>query len=195
MNKANTSNPLSWFGSGNAYLTNGLIWQIPIFGVLTPVLNGISPGLGESRLGDGSADFIITNSVIRTDNLMVRSPTLRLFYVGTVDFNFKVDAEVEAELGRDTPLLGPLVSVVFMPVGKLCKTRVTGTLRDPKREPVMWLTKIISPLLHPWRIFNLFSSKNGEDKPVDAPSPTPAVPAEPAPVPVPVPAPAPSEKK
>jgi hypothetical protein len=57
----------------------------------------------------------------------------------------------------------------------------------------MWLTKIISPLLHPWRIFNLFSSKNGEDKPVDAPSPTPAVPAEPAPVPVP--SPAPSEKK
>ncbi len=169
--RGNTADRQSWFGSGHAQLKDGLIWNIPIFGILTPLLNTLSPGLGESRAGQGTADFVITNSVIRTDNLEVRSPTLRLFYRGTVDFDLKVDAKVDAEIGRDAPLVGEVVSVMLYPFGKMFETRVTGTLGNPKREPVMWLTRAISPLLHPWRVFNFLIPKtSGETN-------APAVPA------------------
>ena len=46
---ANTDDWKSWNGFGHAYLRDGLIWQAPIFGIFSPVLNSISPGLGTSR--------------------------------------------------------------------------------------------------------------------------------------------------
>jgi hypothetical protein len=149
---ANTQDDKSWCGSGQVDLRNGLIWDIPIFGVLSPVLDSvISPGLGESRINQASANFTMTNSVLHSDDLLLRSPTVRLLYRGTVGFDMQVDATVEAEVGRDAPLVGPVVSTVFMPCGKLFETRVTGSLTNPKRAPVTLAAKLISPFIHPLR--------------------------------------------
>jgi hypothetical protein len=152
--QANSSDPKSWFGKGNVTLADGLIWDMPIFGMFSPILDAISPGLGKSRVSEGSADFIITNSVIRAENLEVSSPTVRLFYRGTVGFDLAVDAVVEAQLGRNTPLLGPLVSTVLTPFEKLFEYKVTGTLTHPKDEPVilpvMLVTKLLNPFMHPF---------------------------------------------
>jgi len=150
--QANTQDSKSWFGNGQVDLRNGLIWEIPIFGVLSPVLDSvITPGLGESRLNQASATFVMTNSVLRSDDLLLRSPTVRLLYRGTVGFDMQVDATVEAEVGRDAPLVGSLVSTVFMPFGKLFETKVTGSLSNPKRAPVMFAAKLITPFIHPLR--------------------------------------------
>jgi hypothetical protein len=111
----------------------------------------ISPGLGESRINQASANFTMTNSVLHSDDLRLRSPTVRLLYRGTVGFDMQVDATVEAEVGRDAPLVGPVVSTVFMPFGKLFETRVTGSLTNPKRAPVTLAAKLISPFIHPLR--------------------------------------------
>ena len=42
-------------GFGHARLRDGLIWDIPLFGLLSPVLNTVSPGLGNSRAKEASA--------------------------------------------------------------------------------------------------------------------------------------------
>src|SRR5207249_2501373 len=47
-------------GYGQLDLRDGLIWDIPVFGIFTPVLNGISPGLGNSRASAAACTFIIT---------------------------------------------------------------------------------------------------------------------------------------
>ncbi len=133
--QANTRDQQSWFGRGQVDLHNGLIWEIPIFGIFSPVLNGIYPGLGESRATEGSASFNITNSVIRSEDLEMRSHILRMLYRGTVDFDTKVDAIVEARLLRDFWLVGPILSTVLSPLTKLFEYKVTGTLAHPKSEP------------------------------------------------------------
>ena len=138
-------------GYGHVALTNGLIWDIPIFGILTPVLNSISPGLGHSRASEGTCTFVITNGVIRTDNLEIRSPALRLQYRGTVDLAQQVEARVEAEPLRDLWVVGPLVSTVFWPVTKLFEYRVHGTLGEPRSEPVYLLPKLMLLPLRPLR--------------------------------------------
>ncbi|HWX22779.1 MAG TPA: AsmA-like C-terminal region-containing protein [Candidatus Binatia bacterium] len=151
--KGNTADWRSVDGSGSLALRDGLIWDIPLFGVFTPVLNGISPGLGNSRASAATCGFVVTNGIIRSDDLEIRSPAMRLEYRGTVALDGHLNARVEAELLRDMWLLGPLVSTVFWPVTKLFEYKVTGVLSDPKTEPLNPLPKLILMPFHPFRTF------------------------------------------
>jgi hypothetical protein len=138
-------------GHGNVSLRDGLLWDIPIISILSPVLNTVSPGLGNSRATEASASFVITNRLIYSDSLEIRSTLTRLEYAGTMDMNQNVNAHVTANLLRDTPLVGSLFSTVLWPVSKLFEFHITGPLKDPKSEPIYVLPKLLLLPLHPIR--------------------------------------------
>jgi hypothetical protein len=140
----------SWVGFGQMKLRDGYLWDLPLFGVLSPVFEALSPGLGRSRFTSGNADFTITNNVVRTGNLEVKSAVMRLQYRGSVDFDGHLDATVKAELMRDTPILGPFVSLAFMPLSKLFEYRVKGTTDRPELE-LMYIPKFLTAVFHPIR--------------------------------------------
>ena len=170
---ANTEDDKSWFGNGQVSLRDGLIWEIPVFGVVSSFLETFSKGLGTARISTASADFILTNSVIRSDNLDLRSSTVRLLYRGTVDFNLKTDAIVDADVGHEPPLVGPIFTVISMPFSRLFETRVTGTINDPKYEPLR-LGKLLSTVIHPWRsLKELMPGDSGTNSPPVWPTETP----------------------
>jgi hypothetical protein len=148
----------SWNGFGNAHLRDGLLWNVPIFAIVSPLLNHVSPGLGNNRASDATAPFVITNGVITTDNLQIRTEMMRLQYTGTVDLMQNVNAHVTAQLLRNTPVIGSLVSTVLWPVSKIFECHVTGSLGDPVVTPV-YIPKILLAPLHPIRsLEELFSS-------------------------------------
>ena len=138
-------------GHGRVNVHDGLLWDIPIISILSPVLNAVSPGLGNSRATEASVKFVITNGVISTDSLEIRSMMTRLEYSGTIDLQQNVNAHVTAHLLRDTWVVGPLVSTVLWPVSKLFEYHVTGPLKDPQSEPVYVLPKLLLFPLHPIR--------------------------------------------
>jgi len=142
----------TWDGFGRAGLRDGLLWDIPVFGIVSPVLNTVSPGLGNSRATEASARFAITNGVIYSDSLEIRSTMMRLQYAGTVDLKENLNARVTAQLLRDTWVVGPLVSTALWPVSKLFEYHVTGTLKNPKSVPV-YVPKLLLMPLHPIRSF------------------------------------------
>jgi hypothetical protein len=139
----------SWNGYGGVQLRNGLLWNIPVFGLASSALNLFSPGLGNSRATDAAARFGLTNGVIYSDQLEMHTATMRLRYAGTLDLQQNVNARVTAQLLRNTPLLGPLVSLVLSPVGKIFECQVTGQLSDPKVTPIWVPTPITDVLLMP----------------------------------------------
>ncbi len=147
---ANTADMGSWNGFGDVQLQDGLLWDIPIFGVLSKPLDAIVPGIGHSRVTKATANFGIANSVIRSDDLEMRAPTMRLQYRGTADFDGLVKARVTAEPLRDTPILGPLMNMALWPVAKLFEYKITGTLAEPKIAPV-YIPKILLLPLNPIR--------------------------------------------
>ena len=148
---ASTMDLKTWNGYGHASLRDGLLWDIPIFGIISPVLNTVSTGLGSSRATEAAGKYIITNGVIFTDSLLIRSTMARLEYAGTIDLQQSVNARVTAQLLRDTWVVGPLVSTVLWPVSKLFEYHVTGPLNNPKSEPVYVLPKLLLVPLHPFR--------------------------------------------
>jgi hypothetical protein len=165
----NTAQPNSWMGHGNVYLREGLIWDIPVFGLFSPILNAIVPGVGNSRAKQGIAQFLITNSVISTTDLDIQATGMRMHFSGTVDFERRIDSRVEAELLRDLPGIGIVLSKILWPVTKLFEYRVTGTLADPKAQPVYIVPKI---LLLPFMPFKVLKDLVTEDpKPIPPKAP------------------------
>jgi len=147
---ADTRDWHTWNGYGNASLHDGLIWEIPLFGILSPALDTIHPGLGNSRATDAAARFTLTNGLFYTDSLEIRSTMTRLLYTGTMDMDQNVKARVIAEPLRDTSVVGPLVTTILWPVSKLFEYKISGTLKDPKSELIYWPKFLFMPL-HPIR--------------------------------------------
>jgi hypothetical protein len=175
-------------GRGNLILRDGLIWDIPLFGIFSPVLDGLVPGLGKSRATAATCSFTITDGVIHSDDLEIHTPMMRLDYHGTVDLQKNVNAKVEAALLRNIPAIGPLMTIVLWPVTKLFEYRVTGTLSQPKTEPMFLVPRIVLMPFHPLRTLRgLFpeepSTNRGEFSedlsPPSAPPSTNAPPATP----------------
>ncbi len=148
---ASTENWRTLSGHGRVNLSDGLLWDIPIVAILSPVLNTISPGLGNIRATEAVGRFVITNGMIFTDSLEIRSTMTRLEYAGTIDLYQNVNAHVTAHLLRDTPVVGSLFSTVLWPVSKLFEYRVTGPLKNPKSEPIYVLPRLLLIPLHPIR--------------------------------------------
>ena len=169
---ATTGNPKSWNGRGMVELKDGLLWDFPMFGVFSPILNAFVPGLGNSRARNGISSYIITNSVIYTTDLEVNSTTMRMRYSGTFDFDRRIDGRMEAELLRNIPAVGLILSKVLWPVTKIFEYKISGTLEDPKTQPLYLIPKII--------LFPFSPIKTMKDLLGIEPSPPPP-PAQPAP--------------
>jgi hypothetical protein len=92
--------------------------------------------------------FGMTNGVMFSDNLEIRSTMMRMQYAGTVDLQNRVNARVTAQLLRDTWVVGPFLSTALWPVSKLLEYKITGTLRQPQSQPV-YLPKFLLMPLHP----------------------------------------------
>jgi hypothetical protein len=140
----------SWQGSGRVEVRNGFLWDFPIFGFVSPVLNTFSPGLGNSAISAGHATFTIDDSVVQTSDLELKSPALRLDYTGSVDFQGKVDARMQAEILRDAWGVGRVVSALLWPISKAFAYRISGTVYHPKSEPV-YIPKALLHILHPFK--------------------------------------------
>ena len=158
----NSQDTSQWQGQGSVYVHDALLWDIKLFGLLSPVLNAISPGLGHSRAREATADFVITNGVTSSDNLEMRCPGFRLELRGTVDRNKQINARFEADLSRDAPVVGSLLSTMFTPLSKMFEYHISGSLHDPVMEPV-YVPKFIMLLLHPFHTI----------KTITAPAPAP----------------------
>ena len=153
---ANSSNEKSWNGYGKATMTDGFLWNVPVFGIFSPVLDGIAPGLGSSRISSGSGTFTITNSVVYTRDMQVRAPTFRLGYKGQVDLDGRLEAVVEAQIFRDAWLVGKLFSIALWPVSKAFEAKVSGTVDAPKTD----LRFVPKFLLAPFRALNALGDGN-----------------------------------
>lgn len=149
VSSGNSADWRSCYGYGYANLRDGLLWDEPVFGILSPILNTVSPGLGNSRATDASARFVMNRGVISTEDLQIHTAMMRLLYTGSVNLQGRLDAHVTAELLRDVPAVGQFLSTVFWPVGKVFECKVTGTWSQPQSKLVYLPTKLLLNVLHP----------------------------------------------
>lgn len=166
-----------WKGFGNAQLRNGYLWNLPLFGLLSPAFDSISPGLGAAKFRDGNALFTLTNRSVVFNRVELLSPAMRLQMRGPVDFDGRLNLVLEAEPLRDLPLFGPLVNLVLSPFSKLLEYDITGTLGKPEAE----LRHVPSFLLIPLQPFTTLKSvfQGSPSSPKEGNPPPPSPPSNP----------------
>lgn len=164
----NTAHTNAWAGSGQVRLRDGFLWDVPMFGIFSQLFDVLSPGAGQTRFKEGQMNFSATNSVLTTRDLEVRSPTMRLSYKGTVDMASRLDARMEAELFRDAPVIGPILTLVLSPLTKLFIYDVKGTLKKPDAEP-RYVPKLLLAPLRPFKTLRSLLPKDDPSEPVVAP--------------------------
>ncbi len=176
--QGSTTNHQLFAGYGRLHLEDGYLWGLPVFGLFSPLFDALSPGLGQTRFTEGAATFVVTNSVLTTRDMEMKSATMRLQYRGSLDVAGHLDATMEAELFRDMPLIGRLLQFAFTPVTKLLEYRIRGTVMKPDPEP-RYLPRFLLMVLRPFA--TLKTLLPAEEKPaVPPPVPTP-VPVDPPP--------------
>ncbi len=170
---ANTGDWQKWQGAGRVNLRDGLIWDIPIFGLFSPVLNTFVPGLGDSRAREGSATFEITNGVVNSHDLEIQTLMARLRYWGTIDLQGNVDARMEAEPLRNAWVVGPVLSIALWPVSKTFEYRISGTIHKPKSDP-MFIPRVFFFPLHPVQTIKDMIPEDTNSVPTNAPLAAPS---------------------
>ncbi len=171
----------AWTGRGDARLLDGYLWGLPVFGVLSGPLEAIAPGLGQQKFKEGTATFSITNRVVKSKDLELKSPVVRMRFQGEVGFDAHLDTRMEAELLRDMPVLGGLVSLVLKPFTKLLEFDVRGRLGKPEADFRHVPSFILAPLRPIQTLKALFpddpvETAPGTVPPLPKPEPEPASP-------------------
>lgn len=167
-----TSDQATWTGHGQVELRDGFLWDIPLFGFFSPILNGLVPGMGRAAMSSGKASFRFNNRLVHTDDLEIRSSPMNIQYRGDVDFDGKVNATAMAEILKETWGVGKVFSVALLPLTKLLEYKVSGTLTKPKSEP-LYIPRFLTFPLTPFRTLRSILPDDKE-KPAKGPkTPTP----------------------
>jgi len=126
-------------GGGNARISDGYLFAIPLLGPLGALL----PGADRTNNGgpgniakEASATFRIENGILSTRDLEALTRAFRVKAAGTVSL---IDQSVDLEAVVNTR--GELSSTVLTPVSELLTYSCTGTVREP-----VWKPKHISNL-------------------------------------------------
>jgi len=164
---------LPWRGEGNSQIRDGVLWGLPLFGMLSPVLDALAPGMGKAQFNAGNAFFVLTNNVVSFSTIELLSSVMRLDMKGDVGFDGELNLLLEARPLRGVPLLGALLDFVLSPFAKLFEYEVRGTLGEPTAE----LKNVPSFLLAPLRPFKtlktIFVGPESKTKPETPAGPEP----------------------
>jgi hypothetical protein len=112
--------PRNLVGRGSLSVADGVLWEAPIFGLLSHLL-------GNTRATSARADFTIGRNAWRSENLTVEAGAFTARAPGSVDFAGRLDFRVQAQFLRQIPGLNILTKLI----GVLLEYEVGGTLNNP----------------------------------------------------------------
>lgn len=135
----NAGQVTSLSGHGDARISNGYLFAIPVLGPLSKLISkhdslGEKEGSGVAK--EATASFTIAKGIIATDDLEALTQAFRVRAVGTVSL---VDKGVDLEAVVNTR--GLISRTLLTPVSELLTYSCTGTVTEP-----IWKPKHISNL-------------------------------------------------
>lgn len=125
-------------GQGSFRITQGHILRLPFFGGLSGKLASMIPGVDRVlKQTDASAGFNISNGIAHSDDLRIEGDVLSLMAKGDYDLaKGEMDYNMELRFLKDRTIVGDVVQTILLPMSKLFKVRLLGTLEDPRWNSV-----------------------------------------------------------
>ncbi|MCX7887560.1 MAG: AsmA-like C-terminal region-containing protein, partial [Verrucomicrobiae bacterium] len=131
----------SFQGRGSLEITDGVLVEVPVFGIFSQILNMIVPGLGSASVTSANCTYTIGNGRARTDDLEFEMAVATVRSYGSIGLSKgDLDFRMEVQLLRSWPGL----NIVTWMLGKLFEYKVGGTINNPNWRPTR-LPKEIMP--------------------------------------------------
>ncbi len=121
-------------GTGSVAVAGGELFKVPVFGPLSTLLSGISPGLGFASQSDFKSDFRVSRGRIRTDEAMLSGAIISIRFDGAYYFDGRLKFVAAVKPLREGDIAS-LVRWFTWPISKLFEFRLTGTIKDPEWRP------------------------------------------------------------
>lgn len=125
--KINDMSSIEAWGEGT--ISNGTLYDIPIFGGLSDILNDIVPNLGYTKADRARSTFRMRGGVITMEKIDVHSSTFAL--IGNGNYNYIKD---DVDMNMRVNVRG-VIGIITFPFSKAFEHRGTGSLADTKWEP------------------------------------------------------------
>lgn len=135
-------------GAGKILIGNGKLWELNLFQGLGKII--FTKEFEKIIFKEGSCGFIVRDSVISTDSLILKSDIVALMGVVKIGFDDSVDASINIQpLGTGLPLNDDAKNIVQALLGdtvSLGTIKINGTLKEPKYKFYPPVTNIIEGL-------------------------------------------------
>jgi uncharacterized protein involved in outer membrane biogenesis len=192
--QGNTADANALSGTGEIFLRDGQLQQYSLLVALGQILQ--IEELTQLHLDQAQAKYHVAPGVVTVDELVLRSPNIRLTATGTVGFNGKL--RLTSQLAINEKVRGQLFKPIrqnFQPTNEpglsAVDFEITGTLERPKTNLVERvvgkdlkdLGSVIDSFLGKSKSDRPKKKKNREAEPAESASPTPNETATPSPTP------------
>ena len=112
-------------GKGNLEITDGVLWEVPLFGIFSQIL-------GTTKATSAKGTFTIVNQKVKTDDLTISAGAFTATSRGNLEFNGKLDFRVEAQFLR----AWPGINIISKILGQILEYKVGGTISNPSYRSV-----------------------------------------------------------
>jgi len=136
-------------GEGKVNIHDGLLHRMPLFAGFTDYLARTIPGISALvNQSSGSMDFVITNGVLRTENLLIEGDLFSIQGKGSYNLDSDaLDFGMRANLFKQKTIAGRITHFVTLPFTRLLlEFKLFGTLDDPEWSYANILEKITDSL-------------------------------------------------
>ena len=112
-------------GKGEFSVTNGVLWQAPLFGIF-------SQALGNTKATRAQCTFVMVDQAFRTDDMGVSAGAFTANARGQLGFDGRMDFRVQAQFLKSWPG----INVLWWPLARILEYKVGGTIGEPNYRPV-----------------------------------------------------------
>jgi hypothetical protein len=118
-------------GEGKFRVADGVLGQLGLFGVISQILNSLSPGLGNAKLTRADATIAVADRAIKTSDMQIEAGPYTLTVQGKLEFDCKLDFRVQGQLLRAVPG----INVITWFLKNLFEYKIGGTCASPTYRP------------------------------------------------------------
>lgn len=123
---------MTYEGGGTLEIADGVLLEVPLFGIFSRILNLVVPGLGSASVTKANCAYTITNQLVKTEDLQIETGAAAVHSHGAVGFpKGDLDFRVEAQPLRSWPGIN-ILTWMFQ---KIFEYKVGGTIDNPNWRP------------------------------------------------------------
>ena len=119
-------------GRGALTVEDGVLWEMPVLGVFSHILNTIGPGLGMAKATKATATFTLADQAASTDDLKIDAGTFTVTSHGKVGFDGALDFRMQGQFLKDLPG----INILTWFLKNIFEYKIGGTIGNYNYRPV-----------------------------------------------------------